>query len=102
MTATTIIPEQTAVVTIPAPFQVKKLNLPQTLIATNLGSNEEVDVFVSIDGGATFTAAFQNGIAVVLTDTDNVVSINSPGWFAATKDATLAASGVFVSSGEQP
>lgn len=70
--------------------------IPATLFATNLATTEEVDISISPDAGATFETIFQEGSAVVLSATNNTMTINSPVRIRVAKDATAALSGVFL------
>lgn len=95
-TGKTIIPPQTAEVTDVAQFPVVQKMLPATLFATNLGSGESAAILTSSDGGVTFEAASQDGSAMVLSNTANAISIQSPVLLGVTKTATALLSGVTI------
>lgn len=97
MAAQTLIEPTTDVVVTIAFVDVTQAMVPATLIATNLVSAEEAQVLVTTDDGATSQAVTQEGVTVVLTATDAVKSVNSPMKIGVTKDATVSASGVFLS-----
>ena len=97
--AITVIPKQTDAVTDTRFIALRKDQVPATIMANDLAGSEEVDIFFSPDGGETFDTAFQEGSAVVLTATANLLTIESPVHLGVQKDATVAAVGVFVSIG---
>lgn len=97
MASQTLIEETTSAVTTPAFVKVTQDMVPATLIASGLATTEEAQVLVSVDDGVTNQEVLQEGTTVVLTATDTVKSINSPMMVGVTKDATVAAGGVFLS-----
>ena len=97
--ALTLIPKQTAAVTDTKVIAIKQNQVPATIMANDLAGSEEVDIFFSPDGGDSFATAFQEGSAIVLTATANILTIESPVHLGVQKDATVAAVGVFVSTG---
>lgn len=99
MAAITLIPKQTAAVTTPVVASLESpQSLPATLVAVGLGSMENATVSFSEDDGTTKTAASQDGVAVVLTATNNVIKISSPITISVVKSSTSAAAGVFLFS----
>ena len=94
----TLIPEQTAVVTEPVFVPIQQRFRDVTIVATNLGANEEIPIFFSADNGETFEEVFQEGSAVILTETDNVKSVVAPLLLGVTKPVTVGTVGVFLFS----
>ena len=90
----------------PVYFTVKQADVPVTLTSTRSASNT-YSVTVSFtpdfdEGGARdIEAASQDGSAVTLTETNNVVMVRSPGRYAVTKGTTTDSVGVFLFQGNQ-
>lgn len=97
MPSITLIEPTTAAVTTTVFHAIQGEDVPATLIVQGLAGAEEVDIVISVDNGATSATAFQDGAAIVLTATDNTLAINSAMRIGVLKDATLAATGVFIS-----
>jgi hypothetical protein len=92
----TLISPQTAAVTAKAMFKITDARIPCTLIANNLASAEEVDVYFSVDGGATWVLMQSGGTAVKLTATTPYVTFTTPMTIGVVKDATAGACGVYM------
>ena len=95
-TGTPIIPPQTGEVTDVASFPVVQKMLPATLMVSNIGAGESVAILVSLDGGDTFEPVFQDGVALVMDNTSNSLSIQAPVLLGVTKTATTLAVGVSI------
>ena len=95
-TGTPIIPPQTGEVTDVASFPVVQKMLPATLMVSNIGAGESVAILVSLDGGDTFEPVFQDGVALVMDNTSNSISIQAPVLLGVTKTATALAVGVSI------
>ena len=65
-------------------YTVGRGSVPLTAIATGLGA-EVITVLVSADEGLTFEAVSQDGTALEITATNNVVMIRSPGLYRFSK-----------------
>lgn len=74
-------------------FHVRRA--PARLSATGLAGAEEVDLFV-LDGDITTIAYDADGAAIKLTATKPQVVLDAPGPYHIAKDATAAASAVFL------
>lgn len=77
-------------------------DLPADVVASGLAAGESVSLDVSIDKGTNYISAYQGGSQVTLTSTDNVKTVNAPGYFRANKGITAGAVGVYISKGRKP
>jgi len=99
MAAHTVIPKQTAEVTVPVIVNLENPQaLPATIVDVGLVAAETAPISFSEDDGTTKTPASQEGAVVVLTATNNVIKIDSPITLTVVKDATVGAAGVFLFS----
>jgi len=96
MAALTLIPSQTAAVTVVVFHSLTEQDVPATVLAIGLAGAESVPVRVSVDDGGTSEAASQGGTAVTLTATDNILAVNTPMTIGVTKPTTAGAAGVFI------
>lgn len=94
--AVEIIAATTSAVTVKARIRVTEV--PSTIIADNLATTEECDLFFSVDNGTTWKTLQEDGAPTVLTATNNAVAIYSPMLIGITKDATAGACGVYQSA----
>ena len=99
MTAQTLIKPQTAAIEAIKFVKVDSNIVPATLIATGLTGKEVVPIYVTPDGGETSELASQESVAVELTATNNVISVNTPVYLGVSKPLTAAAVGVYLASG---
>lgn len=83
-------------------FIVRQDDIPVNIFSRGLGVGESITFSQSYDGGTTYVDSYQGGSAVTLTSTDNVKSVNAPGFFKVTKGVTASASGVYISKGDRP
>lgn len=97
-----LIEPTTAAVTEQKKADVKQQQLPATLIATGLAGAETVTVYFTGDDGVTWSPAYQKTEQVILTATNNTVSVNSPITIGVLKAASVSAVGVFLSQGTNP
>lgn len=89
-----LIASQTAAVTAKAPFNSAGYE-SVTVSADNLATTEEVDIFVNA-GGTWKTAVDATGTAYKLTASITFQTLVAGPIYAATKDVTAGACGVFV------
>lgn len=78
-------------------------NAPVTLSATGLAGSEEVDIYYRADSTAAWGIAYEfsstgTGTALKLTATSPQVDLVGSGEYRCAKDATSAASGLYLSS----
>lgn len=93
--AHTIISSQTAAVSTVQSIRVS--HVPATLFATGLAGAEECDLYISPDAGATWEVLDKDSSPVTLTAVNSSYSIQSPMLLGVKKDATSAASGIYLS-----
>lgn len=98
--AYTLITAVTDAVATKAGFAVREV--PATLFATGLAAAEECDIFISPDEGANWIALsghdFAGGVEPKkLVATKISYEILTPMYIGVTKDATVAAAGVYLS-----
>lgn len=81
------------------PFRVQGLVNP-AIVAEGLTGVNTMPISISVDDGATFNPVFQDGVAVVLTATENMFSIRAAGLYAVAKPGGDTA-GAFLTSDAQ-
>ena len=93
----TIITPATAITT-SGVIRVLKSNerIPCNLISTGLAGAETITLQVSHDGGTTFNDVYKSGSKQVLSATNTVVTITSPGYYRFYKVLTAAAAGLYL------
>ena len=96
MSAKTIISARTAAVAAAVLVDLEGLRGEYNIMATGLALAETVDIELSPDNGASGEDAFQNGIQVQLTATNNITKVTCPIFLRVTKTAKAANSGVFA------
>lgn len=97
--ARTLIAATTDAVTTEAELEVYQdlTGIPVQVVADNLAGVEEVDIFVSVDGGTTWITLVDSvGTAIVLTATVPMQTIYGQGLYGFLKDATVGACGVYA------
>ncbi len=100
MAARVIIAPTTSSVGTTVPFRVQGMTLPG-IVAPGLGTTETVSIFISVDGGISFSPVQQGGSALELTATNNMFAIDAAGLYGVQKSGTTAMVGVFVTSDSQ-
>lgn len=93
-----LIAATTSAVATKAPYKITQDRVPTTIIADNLAGAEEVDIFFSIDAGATWQTLQVEGSAVKLTATDNAKTFYGPMLIGVVKDSTAGACGVYAAT----
>ena len=99
MTAQVLIKPQTAAVTDIKFVKVNSNTVPATLVATGLTGKEVIPIYITPDGGATSELASQYDVAVELTATNNVISVNTPVHLGVGKPLTASKVGVYLANG---
>ena len=81
-------------------YLVSSKSYPVTIMAPGLAGAEEIDVFFSVDNGATWNILYDDAdTAVVLTATKTVKGVFSPMLIGLLKDVTVASVGIYVEKG---
>lgn len=93
-----IIAAQTGAVATQKPYKITQDRVPTTIIADNLAGAEEVDIYFSVDAGATWVLLYVDDVAVVLTATANAKTFYGPMLIGVLKDATAGACGVYAAT----
>lgn len=78
-------------------FRIHANQVPVSVhVDGGIASNENADLQKSHDQGTTWVDVYQDGSQTRLTSTNNIVAINSPGYYRVDKEATASATGVYL------